>query len=58
VGLAKHFYTHKNEGGRLSVVEQKFFGLRPPEDEKKPKEKKVKKPDIPKDIASILDGLI
>jgi hypothetical protein len=58
MGLAKHFYTHKNEGGRLSAAEQKFFGLRPPSDEKKQKKEKTKKPDVPKDVASILDGLI
>ena len=59
MGLAKHFYTHKNEGGRLSAAEEKFFGLRSYEkEEKKPKKEKAKKPDIPKDIASILDGLI
>jgi len=60
LGLGKYFYTRKNEGHRLSVAEEQFFGLRTPEPEKakKPKKEKIKKPDVPTDIASILDGLL
>ncbi len=54
MGLGKHFYTLKNEGTRLSVAEERFFGLRPQ------KQEKVKKPKTrpSKDVKSILDGLI
>jgi hypothetical protein len=61
MGLGKHFYTKKCEGYKLSVKEQKFFGLRPIDTEPKKRGRPKKSSndnDKDKFITDLLDGLI
>ena len=55
MGLGKHFYTHKNEGNKLSVREEEFFGIRKPK-QPSPKKKVVKQPKS-ESIADMIKGL-